>query len=97
MLFLIRCIDKPGYGPVRSESRPRHLDYLDGFKGQIRFAGPILNEKNEAPTGSVFIMDLSDRNAAERFAAEDPYSRAGLFASVDIARIRQTLPAGVQP
>lgn len=97
MLFLIRCIDKPGYGPVRAESRPRHLDYLDGFKGQIRFAGPILNEKNESPMGSVFILDFPDRNEAERFAAEDPYARAGLFASVDIARIRQTLPAEARP
>ena len=97
MLFLIRCVDKPGYGPVRTESRPRHLEYLDDFKSQVRFAGPILNEKKETPMGSIFIMDFSDRGEAERFAAEDPYARAGLFASVDIARIRQTLPAEAQP
>ena len=97
MLFLIRCVDKPGYGPVRAEKRPRHLDYLDGFRDQIRFAGPLLSDDGQSPKGSVFIVDLADREEAERFAVEDPYSRAGLFASVEIIRTRQTLPAEPAP
>ncbi len=95
MLFLIRCIDKPGYTPIRTESRPRHLDYMDGFKDHVRFAGPILNDKTESPMGSVFILEFTDRGEAERFAADDPYAKAGLFASVEIAQVRQTIPAEV--
>jgi uncharacterized protein YciI len=93
MLYLIRCTDKPGYGSVRAENRPRHLDYLDGYAARVRFAGPMLSEKDGAPCGSVLILDLADRGEAERCAAEDPYTRAGLFASVEITPIRQTLPA----
>jgi uncharacterized protein YciI len=93
MLYLIRCVDKPGYSSVRAESRQRHLDYLAFYAERLRFAGPMLSEKDGSPCGSVLILDLADRGEAERCAAEDPYTRAGLFASVEITLIRQTLPA----
>jgi uncharacterized protein YciI len=37
-------------------------------------------------------MDFPDRRAAVAFAADDPYARAGLFASVAVTAWRQVLP-----
>ncbi|EFG9941320.1 hypothetical protein BL470_005420, partial [Escherichia coli] len=36
------------------------------------------------PNGSLVVIDVADRSAAEAFAANDPYARAGLFESVEI-------------
>jgi uncharacterized protein YciI len=42
--------------------------------------------------GSLLILDLADRQTAEDFAANDPYSKAGLFESVAIHPWRKVLP-----
>ena len=42
--------------------------------------------------GSLLILDLADRKAAEEFAADDPYGKAGLFESVTIHPWRKVLP-----
>jgi hypothetical protein len=40
--------------------------------------------------GSLLIMDFADRAAAEAFAADDPYRKAGVFEGVDILPWRVT-------
>jgi uncharacterized protein YciI len=42
--------------------------------------------------GSVVILDLEDRAAAEAFAAGDPYNQAGLFERVTISAWKKVLP-----
>ncbi|EBU8132008.1 hypothetical protein DLM20_24945, partial [Salmonella enterica subsp. enterica serovar Java] len=51
--------------------------------GGLAFAGPFLDEVGK-PNGSLVVIDVADRSAAEAFAANDPYARAGLFESVEI-------------
>ena len=43
-------------------------------------------------TGSVLIVEFDDSAAAERFAADDPYAKAGLFETVTIRPWRKVLP-----
>jgi hypothetical protein len=40
----------------------------------------------------MLLMEFPDYRAAVAFAADDPYARAGLFASVAITPWRQVLP-----
>jgi hypothetical protein len=91
MLFAIRCLDKPDSHELRAETRPAHLDYLSTFADAVHIAGPLLDEAGR-PMGSLLVLDLADRPAAERFAAEDPYTRAGLFERVEIAPFKRVLP-----
>jgi len=91
MLFVIRCCDKKNHLPVRQENRPDHVAYLKSFADKLFAAGPLLDE-NEQMWGSVVIVDLADRAAAEEFAANDPYARAGLFEQVTIDRWNRVLP-----
>ena len=93
MLFTLTCRDKPGHLEVRKANRAAHLDYLAEQGSVIRLAGPFLDDAGEAPIGSLIIVEVADRAAAEAFAAADPYAQAGLFASVTIDRFRQILPA----
>lgn len=96
MLFVFYCKDKPGHEEVRKANRVAHLDYLEAHKPQVLAAGPLLAEPVEGSTmiGSLLILDVPDRAAADVFAAEDPYAKAGLFESVNIHPWRKVLPKG---
>ena len=91
MLFVIRCLDKKDHLPVRQENRPAHVEYLQSFGDKLFAAGAILDD-NEMMCGSVVIIDVADRTAAEAFAADDPYAKAGLFEQKSIDRWNKVLP-----
>lgn len=94
MQYVIICLDKPGQGALRTETRAAHLDYIKREAARMVYAGPMLDAAGAAPVGSLLIMEFDDLAAARAFAAEDPYNRAGLFESVTVRPIRQVLPAG---
>lgn len=81
-LFALICLDKPGHLPLRMATREAHLAHV-AATGCVVQAGPFLNEAGEM-TGSLIILDLPDRAAAEAWAEADPYARAGLFQSVQL-------------
>jgi len=90
--FAIHCIDKPHSAPLRAANRPDHLAHVDTAADRVLVAGPLLG-LDGAPIGSLLIIDFADRKAAIRFAAEDPYALAGLFASVAVTAWRKVVPA----
>ena len=81
MLFAIICTDKPGSLDLRLATRPAHLAYLETVT--VKGAGPFLDAAGN-PNGSLVIIEANDLAAAQAIAADDPYAKAGLFASVDI-------------
>lgn len=88
MLFALICTDKPDSVTLRQSTRPPHLDYLRAHESTLYFAGPLLDPA-AAPCGSLLLIDVPDRAAAEAFAAADPYAQAGLFESTVIRPFRQ--------
>ena len=87
-IYAIHCIDKPYSQELRAKTRPAHLKHLKAIADKVLVAGALLDDEG-APIGSMLLIDFPDRKAALRFAAEDPYSLAGLFASVAITPWRQ--------
>ncbi len=49
----------------------------------------MLAEDGVTRTGSVLIINVSDREAAERFSTNEPFRKAGLFERVEINRMRR--------
>ena len=94
MHFAIYCLDKPDATQVRAQARPAHLEYVDRHAAQIVMAGPMLSDDGKNMIGSLLVMEFSDKAAAERFALEDPYRKAGLFKSVEIRPFRKVRPQG---
>ena len=45
---------------------------------------PMLFADGQTSNGSLIVIEATSLRAAEAIAAEDPYGKAGLFASVDI-------------
>ncbi len=89
--FAIHCIDKPLQQELRARTREAHLAYVEAHADQVIVAGPLLDEHG-TPIGSMLLMEFPDYRAAVAFAADDPYARAGLFASVAVTAWRQVLP-----
>jgi uncharacterized protein YciI len=93
MHFVFYCKDKPEHEQVRTANRLAHLDFLETHRDRLMCAGPLLAEgEGGRMIGSLLILDLADQKAAEEFAANDPYAKAGLFESVAIHPWRKVLP-----
>ena len=69
--------DKPNHLHIRMENREAHLAYIKK-SGVVEMAGPFL-DFGEKMCGSLIILDVNDMAAAEVWAENDPYNRAGLF------------------
>ena len=90
MLFAIFCEDKPGALPTRLENRPAHLAFLNGLGSTLKLAGPFLGD-DDKPIGSMLVLDAEDAEGAKAIAANDPYAKAGVFASVTARRWNWTV------
>jgi uncharacterized protein YciI len=95
MLFAVIRHDKPNSVGLRQSERPKHLTYLEGVTDCITSGGALLDDKGQQ-IGSILIIDVADRAAAEHFAATDPYVEAELFATTHIAAFRPVFKDGAR-
>jgi len=82
MLIALIARDKPGALQTRLDNRDAHVAYLKET-GVVSQAGPLLNDEGEM-VGSLVILDVEDMKAAQKWANNDPYARAGLFSGVEL-------------
>lgn len=94
MQFAVICTDRPGSLDLRLATRPGHLSYLALYADRIIHSGPML-DLDGRPCGTLLILDVADRAAAEGFAAADPYAQASLFESTIIRGLRTVIRDGV--
>lgn len=84
MIFSFILIDKPDAGDLRQRIRPEHKAYLAGVAERMAFAGPLVADDGQTMLGSLLAIDFPSRDAAHAWLAEEPFTRAGLYASVTI-------------
>lgn len=82
MLYALMAHDKPGALDIRKANRDAHLAYIKDT-GVVAQAGPLLDADGQM-CGSLVILDVEDQAAADGWAENDPYAKAGLFDSVTI-------------
>ncbi|MBC7434737.1 MAG: YciI family protein [Bdellovibrionales bacterium] len=99
MVYIFHLIDKPGGLPLRLEVRPQHKAYLSAVADRIAFAGPLTTEDGQTMIGSVLAIDFDSRAAAHAWLADEPFTRAGLYASVSLHAFTNLWPqkAGFAP
>ena len=83
MLYAFICTDRPNSVDLRMKVRPAHIEYLNGLGDRLKAAGPFTDEAGN-PIGTLAIIEAKDRAAAEDVARNDPYTKADLFATVEI-------------
>ena len=88
-LFVLTCIDKPDSLDLRLATREAHFAYAGSRPGVIKLGGPFLDENGQM-AGSLIIIEAADMAEALDFNAQDPYTLAGLFQSVDVRPWRAT-------
>lgn len=87
MHFVALCLDKPGALAVRLENREAHLAFIAEKGPAVRLGGPFLDAEGRM-CGSMIIYDCPSEAAVRAMVAEDPYVKAGLFASVELRAFR---------
>jgi len=90
MLYALICNDRPNSVELRQKTRPEHLAYLATLGDAVKLAGPFLNDAGDS-VGTLMVIEAADQSTAETIAADDPYKKAGLFASVEIRPWRWVL------
>jgi uncharacterized protein len=89
VLYIIYQEDRPDGLAIRTATRDTHLAYLERHKDILVLGGGLLAEDGATRTGSVLIINVPDRKAAEAFSANEPFRKAGLFPTVKISRMRR--------
>ena len=82
MLIALIARDKAGALQTRLDNRPAHVDYLKET-GVVSQAGPLLNDDGDM-IGSLVVLEVEDMAAAQAWADNDPYAKAGLFEKVEL-------------
>lgn len=77
---MFHLLDKPGAAELRQRVRPEHKAYLGRVAERIAFAGPLLADDGVTMLGSLLAIDFDDREAALAWLADEPFTRAGLYA-----------------
>jgi len=89
MPYAIQTVDKAGSASVRAAARPAHLEYLVEHQALLLAAGALIEDDGTGGSGGILIVDTDSREEAERFIAEDPFTKAGLFEKVTVTRWRK--------
>jgi len=82
MLFVVIATDKENALALRMATREAHFAYVRQ-SGIAKLGGPFLDVQGDMK-GSLIIFEADDVAAAKAWHANDPYVKAGLFASSDV-------------
>jgi uncharacterized protein YciI len=95
VIFVFHLLDKPGSAALRNEIRPAHKAYLGQVADRMAFAGPLLSDDGQAMIGSLLAIDFDSREAAEQWQADEPFTRAGVYATSSVLPFANLWPQKV--
>ena len=80
--YLALCEDGEGAAALRAQHLREHLDYVQTVMERIQVAGPLRETAGEEIGASCFIYRGDSLQEAQQLLYDDPYYRAGIYASV---------------
>ncbi|WP_028241026.1 YciI family protein [Stutzerimonas azotifigens] len=99
MLYAIIATDVPNSLDARMAARPTHLARLEQLKeeGRLVLAGPHPAVDSNDPgsagfSGSLVVAEFDSLEAAQTWAAADPYKAAGVYGEVVVKPFKKVLP-----
>ena len=100
MLYVIVGQDVPNSLAARLAARPAHVERLKTLQeqGRMILAGPFpaIDSPDPGPSGfsgSLIVADFASLEAAQAWAAADPYVAAGVYENVSVKPFKQTMPS----
>jgi uncharacterized protein len=84
--FLVIGHGHPGMTAASDALGDEHRRYLvdRGHADRFIARGPLLSDDGTEWAGSALLVEMADRAAVEDMLADEPYTRAGLYADVEI-------------
>jgi uncharacterized protein YciI len=99
MWYVIHASDRQNSLEARKAARSGHMERVQKLLGQGRLlvAGPMpaIDSPDPGPagfSGSTIIAEFDSLEAAQLWAASDPYVEAGAWADVDVRPFIRVLP-----
>jgi len=96
-MYCVTCLDHENSESLRLENRPAHLEYVLSRADEVSVAGPVTSEDGATMIGTVLLLNVDSRAAAEDFVDNDPYNKADLFADIRIHRFNHLLGSLADP
>jgi uncharacterized protein len=84
--WAIYCWDKAGAGEKRRALLAEQKKYVAGFGERVIGYGHFVSDDGRETLGTSFFMQLDDRAAADKFMAEEPMNKAGVYGKVEVNR-----------
>lgn len=89
-LYILHAKDKPGVLQLRLELYAAHRTFLEEQEEagvvSIVMSGPLQTDDGEVMTGSLLLVEAADRETMDRFVAEDPFTREGVWGEINVSR-----------
>jgi uncharacterized protein YciI len=95
VIFVFHLLDKPDSAALRTAVRPEHKACIAQVAERMAFAGPLLADDGKTMLGSLLAIDFDSRAAAEPWQANEPFTRAGLYASSSVLAFTNLWPQKV--
>jgi uncharacterized protein YciI len=84
MIYVLHLLDRPDGAALRQQVRPEHKAYLGAVADRVAFAGPLMDDDGVTMIGSLLAIDFESRAAAQAWLHNEPFTRAGLYARVEM-------------
>jgi uncharacterized protein YciI len=89
MLFSVHALDVAD-GPAKRQAvhaeHVAHLKKAAEFGVTIVAGGPLVSDDGKGPVGSLMLLEVPDRAAAEKFNNADPFFKNGVWGKIEIQR-----------
>jgi uncharacterized protein YciI len=89
MLWAISRVAAPNFAANREKGLQPHLDYLQSQKKILVLSGATVSDDGKEFIGSLLIVNVGSRAEAKTFVDGDPFTKAGMFKSATITRMRK--------
>jgi uncharacterized protein len=80
---LVVCRDGADALARRAAASKEHLAYIEALLGELNLAGPLYDAAGLQPVGSLFVYRTTSLARARELIENDPFFKAGVFASVE--------------
>lgn len=84
--WAIYCWDKAGMADKRRALLAEQKAYVRNFGERVIGYGHLVSDDGRDTLGTTFFIQLDDRAAADKFIAEEPLSKAGVYERVEMHR-----------
>ena len=89
MPYIISAIDHQGMEDLRENLRQKHRAHLKLAGKKLLGSGALLDDEGVKIIGGMSIFDTEIQSEAQKFADEDPYSKAGIRKVTTVVKWRR--------